>query len=1830
MKFFSLLILSSLPSHCTASLAFVRTTALLLPRTNFVQRSGKVHAAQAFTTKPTPPRSSPPFPSSLTMAAREGTGGGTGFLFGNIDKRGRLDEDYMSDEAKDTIDNIGSKVVEKDRELVEITNALPHARRPSDSSDDEDYDDNLASVPNAEPKVDYYDEDDLLDDGMDEKERSDMAALALRKAEKAQPIDDDDENYDDDDDDVDNRDDEEKETVQPLSTKNLPPPAHVVPAPADKALQEQQKLMAQAREMTNRAAPLMLTPAADGDEPEEDPLHFSQVFNKPQPPLRFTPRRRRFGLVVRRSADEVVVENDDTDALERPQTPDAFDPVGVVLAMDKENEEARKPRGGERRGKDRLNLTEMENVVEEEYMGAAALLGTGDGGEREDSLETDIGFALMRQVAWEDDIQWQDDDDDISNSDIGDTHDMHIEPLKEATSGNEEPATQASVNNDEDDDEDDFEEPVIMNADQDDKGNKPKDLGSDSEDDMEWEDGNQASKYSDVAQQKSDKPASPQLEGPKEFKSSPLNLRAVPPPPQPPESAPRPKSAHFTAAIEPENSKLVSNLSTAEGNGTSLPSVSSAVAPVGVSASAPIHNPGKDLMREVLAPNEDLKEGAWVEDIVWDSHSDEETTFSRKVSGRGEPERLRHKFSRLILDVNDPNMIFERLSDNSQEKVTQPPTLGDVNDGLRSKAKMIELVHSSGTHVQRLLESDRFNISNDIYYASGASNFLKVDRRSILLGLQNAPPAVKCQTTKTVPTEAELLSFHRPVLTMENLPKNMKITPFRRKRPKGGHAQIAGQIPKKKTELFCSEKDAFRVSLYEYALERQPCILPVPGMASRIVTYSRKESAAAAAQALKSAAGTAEADTVFMSPDEPPPLHAGDLEANGKPLSVVESHVYAAPCVRRTAFTTDFLLVRNGDNMYVREIDSIISLGVTEPNVEIMAPNTERFKKYSRERALLWVLREFSRMRKDQAKQQQKDRRGSQDDGSISLDKEAIMREFGGKKTYSEAVLFKMVKEFTKYHNGKYTLIEDPAKSLAMRENEVLRTVTPQETAAFESMEAGWENLLNRGIQIFTHPSNQGNLLAAAERSGLEAGPAVGAYIKSQLLKTPWYRSQNIISAQRQQKKELMQVLSLARIVNDLKEGGAVMESRLMSLTAAEMNNVLVNHYRLNTKKIPTDPEERRVFVREMAQKKGKSSTTDLSDYSKLIANVLKKHRNLGVAKSGANAPPNSQPITGTFLGMPLHMQRKALEDGDVGDLQTEDEEFAADIDAAAALAATGDDAFGKRPPTSERDGKSAIGKRKPPKPKQARNPASTEQAQHEAENVKEQAELTKLLNSSAMNPKTPEAPKSHSDEYQKRPKKKVTKLKLTKKFTGSDGKQHSVVETVTDPAEIAKLLERREKKSLMKKNAEGQGASSGKLKVAIDLRMLQQSSKSTGKKKLALGAEKKKPVKKAPPKPNATVAQEVPPKLSEKGSIGKVKISTKQLRQERDQAALKRKRSQYGDDTDYPAKKVTKTSRRKRNGTVQLNSILEKVEKTIRETQGYVVPSDTVLKIARLRDGESPPVGVIAKNLATPEGTGLDFTTPVDTKAVPAYKQIVKKPMYLNLVRQNCKRMVYQTATEFIADMELLVKNATDFNRQPDSQWVVQHAKLLLEVAIEQISRKADEIKTAEEMVKLEKVEAKTSGGNSNSKKKSKKNSEKKGQGSKKGQNSKKKTKISPEVINIDDDQDDGPLPTPLIDLEGHDERTDQDAGISRADPRPIGSSDPAPSPSIDASSFPGTSPAPDVSPFPAASPPLFDSEMAEYMYSMDSQGAAATEGEDIAVNRDNLVLDLDDMRND
>lgn len=1668
-------------------------------------------------------------PQHFTMAGRDqqsGPSGGTGFLFGNIDKKGRLDEEYLSDDAKDTIDNVGAKVVnENDRQLREIE-ALP---LKSSAPAEEDYD--------ASDGVDYFDEDEELD----EETRTDMAEVALRKAAEE---DDEDENYDDDDDEGDDK--AKKKSDEP---------------PENSALAEQLRLMAAAREAKSMPEPP--PPPRDPDvEIEDDPLPFSRFFTRPAPPLQFKPRPRTYGFMP--SSQPVHdVRSDDADLLERRPTVSAVDPAEVVVALDAKNAAMRRPTTRKRR--EPVEITDRE-----EYLAAAQPLETG-------FIEKEVnekGHALVQQVEWEDDIVWGDDGDDEEQ--------WWNEEMEGKGKDGEAKAIDAG-NEDDDDDDDEFEDAFVMNVDHPEENvgsvseQKPSDGNDDVDDDMGWEDVdiNGGEKAADARKDPKVENTDPELDDDDDAMdwedAEPNGTKAG--------EAPRESAA---GVKQESNLKSSKSTGSAEGGEKEEKDANASEKEEKKDDEPPKKLvPTSDIGKSVIAVNRDLAEGTWVHGIAWDSHSESETDERLQKTEAYGMKDLRERFTRLILDMNDPNMVLEHLSDDSKDNNTEN-SVGHAEEPGRSKLKLSDLIFATGTQVQQLLQADRFNISNDLYYARGASHHLKVDRRDVLRGLQVAPPLSKCQTTKTCIPESELLSFRRPKLVKSKVPDPMVVQPLRRKRPKGGHAQIAGQIPKRKTELNCSEKDAYRVSLYEYPLERQPPIMLVPGMSSRIVTYQRKKSAAEAQKASKDAAGTAEADTIFMAPDEVPPVAAGDIQADEKPLSVLESHILTAPCAKSAPQTTDFLLTTNGKDMYVREIDSIIGVGMTEPKVEVMAPNTERYKRYAKERAHLWIVREFSRQQREIVKAHKKKR-----ENEVVLrnppyiTKEEIWREFFRRRTYPQGSLTKMLKDMANYQNGKYAMPPEP-KPGTPREAELLRTLNPVETAAFEAMDAGWEQILNRGIRTYTHPSSQGNILSAADpgKTGLEFGTAVATYFKCHLLKTPWYVTANKIAIQSAQMKELLQVLSLARIVNDLREGGNVMESRLMSLSPAEMNNVLSNHFKLNAKKIPEGIDERRELLRELSQKKSKSTVNDVSNYSHVIANVFKKHRDAGLGKGAAIAAQGTSMIGGTHLGLPLDVQRRALEDGEVEELPIEEEDFYPEKDGETVYA------IAKRQLSKRKETRPDNDKGTHKSPVSAQKNSLTDAPRGAVSSSKPPLPHSRVPQQKVVSPSQKSSQPSGDDGKKK---KKVTRLKVTKKVLAEDGSSKNVVSYITDPKEIARILEKRNK-AKQKKETSDRGPNTSGVKIAIDLKRLTQASKAGSKGKGGAGDKKK--AKKGGKKAGEASTPTVRKIAGENGQIGKIKISTKQLHKDREQAALKRKRSQYGDDIDYRAKKTAKTSRRKRNGKVQLNGILERIEKTIRETEGYIVPGSFPIRIARLKNGESPPPNVVPSNLAIPKGTGLDFTAPVDTKTVPTYTQIVKKPMYLNLVRQKCRRQEYNSGSEFVADMQLMASNARLFNSSDDVQWVVQHAQLLLDVAVEQASRRADELQVAEEMLRVEKAEEAKAGNAGTKSKKSKPKC--------KGKKNPNKKQNSNAVVVIDGPDRQAPgAPSALPDV------------VDLIDDPPLENQDRDPMRSPAASPDPGAS--------------MLDAGItADDIYAIDRPEMPS---DGIQESADNLVLDLDDV---
>lgn len=1651
------------------------------------------------------------------------SGGGTGFLFGNIDKRGRLDEDYMDEDAKDHLDNVAPTVANRDPNLREITEAVPKttdAAPGSNPNSPTHHDDN------AQDFYDDADDDDDLDD-LDDTAKSALAARALADG-AAKPVngandDDDDENYDDDGDDAPAA-TPAPPPLKPVSSLPAPPPLARIPAPtaavpgsagaeqespspAPLGVSSEEKLQLELMEAARRGASAAAgQPSAveDAKPVSDQPLRFSEVLSRPAPRLPSVGRRRRFGIV---HAVPPAVPNayglDDAGLLEEPPVAPRLDPTKLFLDTDvgyRTEAGLSSIVSGPHPGliaPARDDKSELASEDRAEYVEAAAPLVRGCtksvhvGAKDEDEAEA-AKHSMLEQATWENEIEWGNSDVESYNSEENDVD----EPASRAEVRDEPTAVPAPDAGDDDDDDDDDMEWEEGNAGADDVAVPASSPGSEN-----------GPSTADAAVPGGDAGGAAGVPQSRESGVRATSAGEEGKPSDPSSSDKGEKSPGEVGTAPPDDAeKDKAGLQNLE-KPTLVPSRTATNAKKAPVVRLKVQDA---LIGCVLAPNADLASGKWLGDIAWDSDGCGSDSSDATQGGwpalRGSSSST-GPMDRLIYDMNDSNMILEEVSIREEVGEGHPRggpsefnfALGndDGLDGQPGRGRLIQLN-----------PGDPFNISNDPYYARTIGNsMLKVDRRAILRGLRNAPPAVKAQTSTPCPTDDYLGSFHRPRYRFQGRSSAFELQPFRRKRPKGGSSQIAGQIPKKQGELLASAKDAYRICLLEFALEDAPSLVAIPGMASKVVTYDRKATSAAAAQARKDATGTPDADTVFLAPEEMPPLHAGDLTANSKPLLVLESHLFSAPCTRREAAPTDFLVIRRKDKMFVREIDSVLSVGVTEPKVEVMAPNSDRFKKFSRDRVSLWLLRELLKSQKEY----QKSMKRPTEDTVGSIERDYLFSVFPRRRSFPETSLGKLLKDLTRYQGGRYNLIAEPPKGFAAMDAEWLRTVSPEETCAFEAMETGWYHLFDVGVQKLTHPS-QANIRAAAEKCGLRAGPAVGAFIWNQLLHAPWYRSQIMIAAQKQQRKELLQALASARIVNDLRDGGSIMERRIASLTSAEAANVLVNPYRVQTRKIPAELEARRKMVHEMTMRKGKA--TEAVEYENVIAGVIEKQHNVNANRTAAGAGVTAAVIAAGVMILPLAVQREALEEGIVSNLPREVDRASTKEDTAVAarIAADGDEAFGTLLPSSakgaEKRGaaKAASGKEGGTSLQRSK---SKSQARDEANGPVSSIENGKARKKSdgsgdAIGAK--ESGKRSSGEKVK--SKKKVKLKLVKKVKQDDGTFKSVVHYITDPEEVERVLAREKAKKSKKKDGGGDrgdgsskvrddgsvSAGANKLKINISIgKMAQGSSKPSGKSSSkskggagSLSRKRSETLGKRDSSGGEDGSTHITngstagttggvQRVGQKGQVGKIKINQKAVREAQEAQAAKRKRSQYGEDMNYPRKaaKKSSTSRRKRNGRVLLNGILEEVEKVVRETEGYMAEEVPVMKIVRLRPGEKAPHGRTAKNLARPEDTFLDFTIAVNTKTTPAYKEVVKKQMYLDSIKHRCKQMKYNRGEDFLSDFKLLVSNARAFNTTPDVQWVVQHAELLLEVASEEVGKRKDEIAAAESQVLKEKSES-------------------------------------------------------------------------------------------------------------------------------------------------------------
>ena len=312
-------------------------------------------------------------------------------------------------------------------------------------------------------------------------------------------------------------------------------------------------------------------------------------------------------------------------------------------------------------------------------------------------------------------------------------------------------------------------------------------------------------------------------------------------------------------------------------------------------------------METVSRPrNHELAKGMWFENIIWNPHH----PFRR--------------FDRLLMDMNDAEMILENENTQREKQVSL----------LRADAPP-NLVKSS----KFAAELDPFNLSNDRMYEMSKEHRHRVRQTLGQLVVRHAWPAIKLQLPfyKTRLSKHETRSWHRPRI---QFPSNMPIT-FSRvrtsRKSKDGERKSKDPSEVLHSTRDLTLKDASNYIMCEYS-EEYPPLLSNIGMGSLLVNYYRKKDAKDD-HIPRSELGEA---FVLDITDESPFMKFGSVEP-GQTQPVLYNNMTRAPLFRHKPSQNDFLFIRsttkNDVRYYLRDVPNLYVVGQTYPTTPIPGPH---------------------------------------------------------------------------------------------------------------------------------------------------------------------------------------------------------------------------------------------------------------------------------------------------------------------------------------------------------------------------------------------------------------------------------------------------------------------------------------------------------------------------------------------------------------------------------------------------------------------------------------------------------------------------------------------------------------------------------------------------------------------------------------------------------------------------------------------------------------------------------------------------------------------------
>lgn len=358
--------------------------------------------------------------------------------------------------------------------------------------------------------------------------------------------------------------------------------------------------------------------------------------------------------------------------------------------------------------------------------------------------------------------------------------------------------------------------------------------------------------------------------------------------------------------------------------------------------------------------NEELVYSPWEEEVIWDAQA------MVKIPA---PQML-------TLDPNDENIILGVPDDPDPAKMREPQTQtkekkNPNKDPLRKsrillgKAGVIaEPEPPSPQPPKEQDQKDPYNISNDEYYnpRQAQDSALKPNVGGNLI--QHSIPAIELRQP-FFPTHMgplKLRSIHRPALKrfshgplaspgphgVISLLKNIR----RKQKERDAERQASGggEMFFMRTPEDLSGKDGELV-LTEYSEEHPPLVMQI-GMASKMKNYYKRKPGKDHAPDLP----FGEMALAHTSP------FLGQL-APGQCQPAFENNLFRAPMFEHQMPGTDFLIIRTRQHYYVREIETIFTVGQELPLYEVPGPNSKRANNFIRDFLQVFIYRLFWKSR---------------------------------------------------------------------------------------------------------------------------------------------------------------------------------------------------------------------------------------------------------------------------------------------------------------------------------------------------------------------------------------------------------------------------------------------------------------------------------------------------------------------------------------------------------------------------------------------------------------------------------------------------------------------------------------------------------------------------------------------------------------------------------------------------------------------------------------------------------------------------------------------------